>query len=440
MLSIDAGGKGMPLRSLYLTLIVATTFIATRACYSNAACPLTGDYCNISFVRVTPTTALQLHVLKSLFYDRCHFHLITPRVPTLFKRNAFILTPTALQVVASVTRPGAVETRATDLSAEFARLPRQLEHVASVDDVRPDAHYYTLPLLYASWARLAEHHRAHVTALRYGSSWGGRPLLALHVSPRATGDSSGARRIVLVTAALHAREWATVSAADRVLREMLTARGMRALGLRALDVVVVPMANPDGYAYSRDDDRLWRRNRPPRSGFKCAAVDLHLNFPSVAQSSAARPADPCSDEYAGPSPLSELESRGLAHLVASVYGAARIAAHLDLHSYGASVRAPWHVPEAVAIDRLFELDSVGERIADAMASVHGMPYAYNRRASSYKGYFADWVFSHGVLSYTVSIRPVRDTDFERAFALPADEVRAAGDEVVAAVEAIIQLL
>eukprot|EP00976_Prorocentrum_cordatum_P039056 794328-Prorocentrum_minimum.AAC.1 len=53
--------------------------------------------------------------------------------------------------------------------------------------------------------------------------------------------------------------------------------------LQDLQVVWVPMANPDGYEFSRTSERMWRKNR--RGGMEnrvgpCAGVDLNRNFPN----------------------------------------------------------------------------------------------------------------------------------------------------------------
>lgn len=432
--------------SLRLIVVAIKLFGIVNACFSDPACPLSGDYCNILFVRVVPTTSSQLQVLQSLSTSQCHFHLITPRIPTLFKRNAFILTPSALHTLSRVTPAQDLEVRSTNLSAEFATLPQQISSTESIDSISLESRYYTLPLLYANWQALSNLHRAHVSLIQYGKSWNGNPLVAFRVSfDKPCTSCNSKRKVLLVTGLLHAREWATVSVAHRVIFELLAQDGLCLLKQNDIDVVVVPMANPDGYEYSRDGDRLWRRNRPPFSTFKCGAVDLHLNFPPVTHTASGAGTlswtlDPCSDEYGGPFPLSEPEARGLFHLVTEIIGVDRLAAHIDMHSYGSVVSGPWHIAETENAQTVQMLDDIGEKLAQKMSSVHGMTYMYRRHSSSYSGYLADWLFSHGTFSYVVSIRPVRDTDFERAFALPEHEVRVATDEVVAAVKTIITLV
>lgn len=47
--------------------------------------------------------------------------------------------------------------------------------------------------------------------------------------------------------------------------------------LDRVDLVFIPVANPDGYVYSHHTDRFWNKNRRPVSA-SCNGVDLNRNF------------------------------------------------------------------------------------------------------------------------------------------------------------------
>lgn len=405
-----------------------------------SSCPLSASYANVSFVRFVPNTLEQLHMLHDLSQHACDFHLITPRIPTLFRRNAFILSRPSLHLLHTVADRRALEIRSSDLSADYATLPSQHAGPLPPAAVDASAHYYTLPLLYASFRQLARQHAPHVTVLTYGTSRNNNPLLALHISARPQAPSPP-RPVLLLTALLHAREWPTVLAAHAVAQRLSSAAGVRLLDAHGVDVVVAPVCNPDGYVVTGEGDRLWRRNGPvrPLGAYKCGAVDLHTNFPPIG--TGFRNAQPCSDEYAGPFPLSEPESAALSALLARAIAAAAGAALLvDVHAYGAAVRGPWHAGRAVGAARLARLDAVGATMARAMTREHGLAHGYARRTSRSVGYLTDWAFAQGALGYTISVRPVRDTDFYRAFALPVQHARLAADEVLAAVVAALPLV
>ena len=46
-------------------------------------------------------------------------------------------------------------------------------------------------------------------------------------------------------------------------------------GLAGLQWHIAPLLNPDGYQYSRTEDRMWRKNRRKVSGSACRGVDLN---------------------------------------------------------------------------------------------------------------------------------------------------------------------
>jgi hypothetical protein len=95
-----------------------------------------------------------------------------------------------------------------------------------------------------------------------GRTWEGRGIPMVSV-----GGGPGAP-LVYVQATLHAREWVAAAAALWVARELLTSADPRVAALvRAYRWAVVPVANPDGYEFSRTrGNRLWRKNRNPNAG------------------------------------------------------------------------------------------------------------------------------------------------------------------------------
>lgn len=60
---------------------------------------------------------------------------------------------------------------------------------------------------------------------------------------------------------IHAREWISPAVVMYMVRE-LTERleGQEEL-LDNLDWYILPVTNPDGYAYTQTDDRMWRKTR-----------------------------------------------------------------------------------------------------------------------------------------------------------------------------------
>lgn len=142
----------------------------------------------------------------------------------------------------------------------------------------------------------------------------------------------------------HAREWMAMATTLQVARYLTDvvdsgyAAGEDFTDLQdALDsvaVVVVPVANPDGYDYTRASSRSWRGNRNTTS---CSSgVDLNRNHTALWAETAETTASCFFDTYPGSSAGSEWETVAIETLIAgSLSGHAQEPiAVIDYHSYG----------------------------------------------------------------------------------------------------------
>jgi hypothetical protein len=206
------------------------------------------------------------------------------------------------------------------------------------------------------------------------------------------GKGGGARTHVLIVAGLHGREWAQPDALLSFVEKLLKvyrsnpARSFRIPGyndrpghtyspssttnatvrkiIEKLTLHVVPLANPDGRAFSQaappGPDRAWRRNRSAAFGLADRArigVDLNRNFDiawnfrtyySAAFVAAVDPLlgkllratdDPADELYQGPSPASEPEVQNLVQL----FNDHPITWLLDMHSAIPAIMYPWGI-------------------------------------------------------------------------------------------------
>ena len=67
------------------------------------------------------------------------------------------------------------------------------------------------------------------------------------------------------------------------------------------------MINPDGYAYTWTNDRMWRKTRKPNDDSPCIGTDLNRNYDSNWGGQGASPL-PCSETFRGPTVFSAEES------------------------------------------------------------------------------------------------------------------------------------
>ncbi|CAB4066603.1 unnamed protein product [Lepeophtheirus salmonis] len=158
-----------------------------------------------------------------------------------------------------------------------------------------------------------------------GKSYEGRDLLILKVgTPSPQGNIKPA---IFIEGGIHAREWISPAATTYMIKEFVFNYKKNKEILEAIDLYILPVMNPDGYAYTFRKDRLWRKSRSRNGGLlgsilpACVGVDLNRNFGYkwLAQNSLlhARGGSSlsCLETYAGTSPFSEPETRALGNFL-----------------------------------------------------------------------------------------------------------------------------
>ena len=156
--------------------------------------------------------------------------------------------------------------------------------------------------------------------VNYGKTVQGQDIIALKVSKNARTTRDGSRPAVLYLGAQHAREWITPEMIRRLMHHVVDNyagnRTIRRL-VDANELWFVPVANPDGYDWTfQEDQRLWRKNLRDNNGdgqiTPGDGVDLNRNYSTKwGYDNEGSSPDPASETYRGPSPGSEPETKGL---------------------------------------------------------------------------------------------------------------------------------
>ena len=143
-------------------------------------------------------------------------------------------------------------------------------------------------------------------------------------------------RAIFIEANIHAREWIASATSTFVLDNLLRSTDPDYMNLaESVDWYILPMTNPDGYEYTRNNNRNWRKTRSPVS-IICDGVDPNRNFAynwlipdETGNEGASR--SPCSDTYAGPKPFSEPETAAVDDYIAK--NKEKFDVYLSFHSY-----------------------------------------------------------------------------------------------------------
>jgi hypothetical protein len=169
-----------------------------------------------------------------------------------------------------------------------------------------------------------------------------------------------------------------------------------------LEIWVVPVVNPDGYAHTASPSgyRYWRKNRR-NNGDGTFGIDLNRNWGhqwGLASGSSGATND---DVYRGPSPFSEPETRAIRDLVNSV---GNLKALVTYHTFSEFFLRPWAYTTA---DPPGEptLNSIVERSIGLIAAVHGHTYTEEIWYTS-SGEATDYLWGEKrVAAFTPELRP-----------------------------------
>jgi Zinc carboxypeptidase len=172
-----------------------------------------------------------------------------------------------------------------------------------------------------------------------GTSVQGREILAIKLTQGARGQRDGSRPAVLYSSLQHAREWISGEVTRRLLnwyvdRWRANDREVRKL-LQDTELWFVPVANPDGYEYTFDVERLWRKNLRDNDGdgqiTVADGVDPNRNYPNHFKYDNEGSSSIISSEtYRGTGPASEPETRALKGLLDRI----GFAFQVNYHSVG----------------------------------------------------------------------------------------------------------
>lgn len=179
-----------------------------------------------------------------------------------------------------------------------------------------------------------------ITSEKYGSSYEGRDLLVYKVSNTGGNRTKAA---FWIDATIHAREHITTAVITYMINELATNSTKYADILDEVDFYFAPFLNPDGYVYSNEVDRMWRKTRSILENNTCVGVDANRNYGFEWGDPNGASANPCNSGYHGPEPFSEPETRGMADYILDKAQNHNVswAAYITLHSYSQLWLSPW---------------------------------------------------------------------------------------------------
>ncbi|KAK5137825.1 hypothetical protein LTR08_006593 [Meristemomyces frigidus] len=233
------------------------------------------------------------------------------------------------------------------------------------------------------WMRLmASLFTTHVRKVNIGVSAQGRDIAGLRVGVHPTNadkPNPSKRKTILVTGGFHAREWISTSTVNYVAYTLITGYGKVPSITRLLetfDFVFVPTMNPDGYVYTWETDRLWRKNRQQTTFRFCQGIDLDRAFGFQWDGATTTAGNPCSESFAGEQAFEAVEAKRLAEWVKNETTSNNVdlVGLLDLHSYSQQILYPYSYSCDATPPGLENLEELAIGLQRAMRIKHGHVY------------------------------------------------------------------
>lgn len=392
----------------YVGIRTVTAVLVVTASWSSAlpasSVPTQIDYTGHRLVSVTPITAAQVSLLSTLA-DKLQLDVWQEATNVNVSALLRLRPEVAAEFEASVTRTGLrVTTRSSNLQEVIENERREMRFTT----------YSTTPLRFERYLKYSEFSNAlkqyarkydHVTYWSIGRSYEGRNIIAAHIKTKEN------LPIVFLECGIHAREWIAPSACLYIIDQLATQYdkddGIRQL-LSRYEWRIHPIVNPDGYEYTHNTDRLWRKTRSKsRFSNKCLGADANRNFDIGSFCRTRASSNPCQETYCGDYAFSEPESRAVRDALWATRG--RTEFYFSVHSFGQL----WMFPYAYSGDPVPEynqLMNISLRAKEAIKKVQGTVYTVGPVAKTIyqvSGSSVDWAYEKmGITkSFALELQP-----------------------------------
>jgi len=278
---------------------------------------------------------------------------------------------------------------------------------------------------------LASSNSDWITTKSIGKTHEGRDMRVIEITKAGPG-----KPIAWIEAGIHAREWIASAVATFMINELVNNYEQNKDIVDNLNIHFLPMANPDGYEYSRTSDRMWRKNRN-RDNRACVGTDLNRNW-GYHWGESGVSNNPCSDIYCGKGPFSEMESTNIKNYVEAL-SPVPVLGH-TIHSYSQLWLWPYGYDYNALPDNWQEIKQLAEDAADALHSVHGTYFDPINSADLYPaaGASDDW-YRGGLGTRYAFTTECRDTGYY-GFVLPPEQIIPSGEELFAGMKVVFNKL
>ncbi|CAH0392907.1 unnamed protein product [Bemisia tabaci] len=214
---------------------------------------------------------------------------------------------------------------------------------------------------------------------------------------------------IWIDGGMHAREWLSPTTALWIANLLLREKEKLPEAMKKLNYYILPVMNPDGYEYSRNEDRMWRKNRNLAAGNRSRrqepslhdcklGVDLNRNFDIEWGRKEGASNNACESDYKGPYANSELETQGVVGFLSDKIS--KVKAFLTFHTYGQYILCPYaYARNAPLLENQLELIKIARTAAKNIIKMSGSNYHVGKLTDflyACTGTSIDWAASQGI--------------------------------------------
>ncbi|XP_001361632.1 zinc carboxypeptidase [Drosophila pseudoobscura] len=333
-----------------------------------------------------------------------------------------------------------VEGKLNELKIIFKVIVDDLQKLLDKSAVDKDSQmewesYHTLDTIY-DWVDKECAAHDYLECKVIGQSYEGRDIKSIRLSKRE------GNKAIFLEGNIHAMEWISSATVTFLLNELINSEDPEMQRLsEEYDWIVVPMVNPDGFVYTHEVERLWRKNRRPNgatnSSGPCYGIDMNRNFDYHWGGAGWNIDEPCDHWFGGHEPNTEIEILSLQSFVSS-FEDGYIRSYMAFHAYGQYVLLPYGHSNTEFPPNYEQMKRIAAAFSDAASEPYGSAFTYG--ASGLLNYVVsgaakDWAYGVKNIPFTCTVE-LRDKG-TYGFFLPSNQITEVGVEVAAGLKGLV---
>ncbi|KAM7351090.1 zinc carboxypeptidase-like [Cochliomyia hominivorax] len=288
--------------------------------------------------------------------------------------------------------------------------------------------YHDLPVIYKWLQKIKSDNPLLVKSYVIGESYEGRPIRAVKIS------SKPGNKAIFIESNIHAIEWISSATTTCFIDKLLKSQEPNVTNLlENYDWLFVPVLNTDGFEYSHNVERLWRKNRRPTGFYNasgpCYGIDMNRNFGYKWGKSGWNFDVPCDHWYGGAESDSEPEVIALENFINS-FPSDYIRLYLAFHSFGNLVLLPYGHTTTEFPSNYDQMMEIAKAFADTAKDKYGTEFlagASGLLLNLVSGASKDWAYGVKNIPFTATIE-LRDRG-HYGFFLPPSQIVEVCEEI-----------